>query len=130
MGCLLLLLLVLCLGCGAVLQGLFLGTSGEAGPDIEELPSTFLLAVNLEGENLQWTRVLDSAGRSIVKGDETGLEGSLDPGTYTLAVKAIGRPTVKGDFSLEEDLTLVCALQKSGEVDCDGLPEPLVLMSN
>ena len=104
----------------------------EAQPDVEPVPveGGVHLAMNVVGDNLQWCRVLDSAGKTVIKGDPTGLEASLAADSYTLAVKAIGRPVVKADITLISDTTLACALQKSGEVHCDGLSEPLVLVSN
>lgn len=136
-GCLVFVLLVLCLGCAGAVRGML---AGPAEVDVVEpvavpepepvVEGGVSLAVNVVGENLQWCRVLDSAGQTVIKGDEAGLEASLAADRYTLAVKAIGRPVVKAELSLISDTTLACALQKSGEVHCDGLSEPLVLVSN
>ena len=136
MGCLVVLLLGLCLGCLGMGSTLLRSSSpGDAEPELAadpppEVPGGFYVAVNVLGDNLQWTRLLDSAGQTVVKGDETGLEATVERGGYVLAVKAIGRQAVKADLRVEDDLTLFCALQTSGEVHCDGLTEPLVLVSN
>ena len=141
-GCLLIVLLTVCAGLGIGLRAM-LNTGGdvevaeEEGPaspetsdesaDPTETPDGVEVAVNLVGDNIQWTRLKAPSGETRVKGDESGLEGAVPPGDYVLAVKVIGRPVVTASLPLAAPTTLACALQEDSTVICDGLAEALVL---
>lgn len=97
----------------------------EAPPPVvavEEAPPTPTgtpLTVDVEGEAVQWVRLLDDAGAVVMKGEGAKLEGTPPAGRYKLAVKLVGRGSVESPLELADVAkTLHCTQEKGGKVRC------------
>ncbi len=100
-------------------------------PETEPIPlaSDVPLAITAEGGAVQWIKVETVLGQLVAEGDEK-LDASIPPDTYTIALKMVGRPAVRGVVKLSsKGATLTCAPDRDATVRCSGLKPPLVLKS-
>ncbi|MCB9766099.1 MAG: serine/threonine protein kinase [Alphaproteobacteria bacterium] len=110
----------------------FLFRDGSDVPDVDPVvvdapedpppppePTGVELAVTVSGELVQWARVLDATGGSVLKGDEAGVTGTIEPGEYQLAVKLVGRPTATAPLTVADSpISFDCTVQRGGKVKC------------
>lgn len=116
----------------AIAAGVFVFSSSPepvAQPDIvaPTRPSGSAdVRVSLPGAAVQWMRLESGATRAAEGKD--GLDAKVVPGTYTLAVKVVGKPAQRGSLEIPvEGATLSCAAGKDGSIGCIGLSAPVVL---
>ena len=77
------------------------------------------IRIELEENRFQWARVLDTDGNKLLQGDRTGVEGNLEPGSYWLGVKRVGRGATTVAFELlESGLYLRCEAGEEGVTPC------------
>lgn len=85
------------------------------------------LSITAEGGAVQWIKVETVLGQLVAEGDDT-LDASIPSDTYTIALKMVGRPAVRGAVKLSaKGATLACAPDRDATVRCSGLKPPLVL---
>ncbi len=76
-------------------------------------------AVRLEARRFQWVKVLDPDGRTLAKGDRSGLETTLPPGRYRLSVKRVGQQGAQAAFDVDEAAqTWRCEAADGGGTRC------------
>ena len=97
-------------------QGLSTGseTVTEVVATNPDLPS---IEVGSDDDRIQWIRINDSQGERVLSGSPAG-EASLEPGTYLLRVKVVGRSTAELELDIEGELSLSCEAASNQRVLC------------
>ena len=86
---------------------------------IDLAKNVFQACVQLNDDTIQWIRLQDGAGATVLKADPDA-SAAVAPGEYTLVAKVIARPKASATLTVGEDaLTLRCTPADNQKVRCE-----------
>ena len=75
------------------------------------------VALEAGDPSLQWVKISDAQGRQVIKASPSG-EASLEPGSYELSGKVVGRPAAKASLDVAGDAAWSCLPADEGRIRC------------
>ena len=79
---------------------------------------TVAVALEVEDPKLQWLKLSDAAGARVAKAKPSG-SAQIEPGTYALSAKIVGRPAISGEVEVTGDATWRCVVADDAKVRCE-----------